>query len=79
MKKSDKIISMASCTTNCLVPIAKILEDNYGIKKGFMTTVHGYTSSQGLIDSPHKKLRRGRAAAVNIIPTTTGATTAANS
>jgi len=76
LKKEHKIISMASCTTNCLAPIAKILQDNYGIKKGFMTTVHAYTTSQALLDFPNKKLRRGRAAASNIIPTTSGATTA---
>jgi len=76
LKKKDKIISMASCTTNCLAPIVKILEDNYGIKKGFMTTVHAYTTSQKLLDASHRKTRRGRAAAVNIVPTTSGATTA---
>jgi len=66
---------MGSCTTNCLAPIAKILNDNLGIKKGFMTTVHAYTNDQKILDVPHKKFRRGRAAAVNIIPTTSGATT----
>ena len=66
IKKNHKVISMASCTTNCLAPIAKILQDNFGIKKGFMTTVHGYTTSQSLLDLPNKKLRRGRAAAANI-------------
>jgi len=76
LKSGDKIISMASCTTNCLAPIAKILNDKFGIKKGFMTTVHAYTTSQTILDLPHKKLRRGRAAATNIIPTTSGATTA---
>ncbi len=76
LKNSDKIISMASCTTNCLAPIAKILNDNFGIKKGFMTTVHAYTSDQSIQDSPNKKLRRGRAGAENIVPTTSGATTA---
>ena len=65
---------MASCTTNCLAPIAMILNDNFGIEKGFMTTVHGYTNDQRLHDSPHSDLRRARAAALNIIPTTTGAT-----
>ncbi len=74
LKKSDKIISMGSCTTNCLAVVAKVLDENYGIKKGFMTTVHAYTASQGLVDKPDKKLRRGRAAAVNIVPTTSGAT-----
>jgi glyceraldehyde-3-phosphate dehydrogenase type I len=76
IRKEDKIISVASCTTNCLAPVAKVLNDNFGIKKGFMTTVHAYTSSQKLVDSPDKKLRRGRAAAYNIVPTTSGATTA---
>jgi len=74
-KKEHKVISMGSCTTNCLAPIAKILNDNLGIKKGFMTTVHAYTNDQKILDVPHKKFRRGRAAAVNIIPTTSGATT----
>jgi len=73
IKKSDKIISMASCTTNCLAPVADIVRQNFGIKKAIMTTVHSYTADQNLIDGPHKDLRRGRAAAVNIVPTTTGA------
>lgn len=76
LRKSDKVISMGSCTTNCLAPIAKILEKKYGIKKGFMTTVHAYTASQGILDTPHKKFRRGRAGAENIVPTTSGATKA---
>ncbi len=76
LKKDHKIISMASCTTNCLAPIAKILNDNFEIKKGFMTTVHAYTNDQKILDVPHKKLRRARAAAVNIIPTSSGATSA---
>jgi glyceraldehyde 3-phosphate dehydrogenase len=67
---------MASCTTNCLAPLAKVLDDEFGIKKGFMTTVHGYTSSQNIVDGPHKRLRRGRAGAFNIVPTTSGATEA---
>ena len=67
---------MCSCTTNCLAPVAKVLEDNFGLKKGFMTTVHAYTTTQNLLDGPNKKLRRGRAAAANIIPSTSGATTA---
>ena len=73
---NDKVISMGSCTTNCLAPVVKILDDNFGIESGFLTTVHAYTSTQALVDSPNKslKLRRGRAAASNIIPTTTGAT-----
>lgn len=74
--KNQKIISMASCTTNCLAPVAKVLNDNFGIKKGFMTTVHAYTTSQGLLDMPNKKLAKGRAAGINIIPSTSGATTA---
>ena len=76
LKKEHRIISMASCTTNCLAPIAKVLNNEYGIEKGFMTTVHAYTSTQKVLDSPTKKLRRGRAAALNIVPTTTGATKA---
>ncbi len=76
MKKHDKIISVASCTTNCLAPVAKVLNDEFGISRAFMTTVHGYTSTQNIVDGPHKKLRRGRAAAANIIPTTSGATEA---
>jgi glyceraldehyde 3-phosphate dehydrogenase len=67
------IISNASCTTNCVAPMVKVLDDTFGIVKGFMTTVHGYTNDQVVLDSPHKDLRRGRAAAVNIIPTSTGA------
>ncbi|MGC9309931.1 MAG: type I glyceraldehyde-3-phosphate dehydrogenase [Candidatus Nanoarchaeia archaeon] len=76
LKKSHKIISLASCTTNCLAPVAKLLNDKFGIKKAFMTTVHAYTSSQNIQDGPHKKMRRGRAGAENIVPTTSGATTA---
>jgi len=75
LKKEHKIISMASCTTNCLAPIAKVLDDNFGIEKGYMTTVHAYTNDQVILDIPHKKLRRGRAGAINLIPTTSGATT----
>ncbi|MBU4342319.1 MAG: type I glyceraldehyde-3-phosphate dehydrogenase [Candidatus Altiarchaeota archaeon] len=71
-----KIISNASCTTNCLAPIAKVLLDNFGIKKGIMTTVHAYTSDQNILDLPHSDLRRARAAAVSMIPTTTGAAVA---
>lgn len=74
--KKDKIISMASCTTNCLAPVAKVLQDEFSIKRGFMTTVHAYTNDQKILDLPHKKLRRSRAGAINIIPTTSGATTA---
>jgi len=76
VKSEHKIISMASCTTNCLAPLAKVLNDVFGIKKGFMTTVHAYTATQGLLDMPSKKLAKGRAAGINIIPTTSGATTA---
>lgn len=68
-----KIYSNASCTTNCLAPMIKVLDDSFGVEKGFMTTVHAYTSSQQIVDGPHKDLRRGRAAAYNIVPTTTGA------
>ncbi len=72
--KKHHVISNASCTTNCLAPIVKVLNDNFGIEKGFMTTSHAYTSTQKLIDAPDKKdLRRGRSAAVNIVPTSTGA------
>jgi len=67
------IISNASCTTNCVAPMAKVLLDNFGIVKGLMTTIHAYTNDQVILDFPHKDLRRARAAAVNIIPTTTGA------
>ncbi len=68
-----KVISNASCTTNCLAPMAKVLHENFGIVKGFMTTVHAYTNDQVILDFPHKDLRRARAAATNIIPTSTGA------
>jgi glyceraldehyde 3-phosphate dehydrogenase len=67
------VISNASCTTNCVAPLAKVLQDAFGITKGFMTTIHAYTNDQVTLDFPHKDLRRARAAAVNIIPTTTGA------
>ncbi|MEJ2008090.1 MAG: type I glyceraldehyde-3-phosphate dehydrogenase [Acidobacteriota bacterium] len=67
------VISNASCTTNCLAPAAKVVDDTFGIKKGFMTTVHSYTNDQRILDLPHKDLRRARAAALSIIPTTTGA------
>ena len=70
------IISNASCTTNCLAPLAKVLHQTFGIRKGWMTTVHSYTNDQQLLDLPHKDLRRARAAALSIIPTTTGAATA---
>lgn len=73
-KKEHKIISLASCTTNCLAPVAKVLNENFGIVKGFMTTVHAYTNDQAILDSGHKDMRRTRAAMMSIIPTTTGAT-----
>jgi len=73
LKPEHKIISNASCTTNCLAPMAKVLHDNFGIVEGMMTTTHAYTNDQRLADVPHKDWRRGRAAAENIIPTTTGA------
>ena len=71
--KKDNVIDMGSCTTNCLAPITKVLNDNFGIVKGFMSTIHSYTNDQRILDLPHKDLRRARAAALNIIPTTTGA------
>lgn len=71
--KEDHVVSMVSCTTNCLAPMVKVLQDNFGIVKGFMSTIHSYTNNQKLLDSPHKDLRRARAAALNTIPTTTGA------
>jgi len=71
-----RIISNASCTTNCLAPIAKVLHETFGIEKGWMTTIHSYTNDQHLLDLPHKDLRRARAAALSMIPTTTGAATA---
>jgi glyceraldehyde 3-phosphate dehydrogenase len=74
--QKDNIISMGSCTTNCLAPLAKILNEEFKIVKGFMTTIHSYTNDQKILDLPHKDLRRSRAAGVNIIPTTTGATKA---
>ena len=67
------VISNASCTTNCLAPVAMILNDAFGIKHGTMTTIHAYTGDQRLVDLPHKDLRRARAGAVNIVPTSTGA------
>ncbi len=73
LKASDKIVSNASCTTNCLAPLAKVLHEKFGIRRGLMTTVHGYTNDQRILDLPHSDLRRARAAAENVIPTTTGA------
>jgi len=75
LKKGDKVISNGSCTTNCVTPLIKVLEDTIGIKKSMMTTIHSYTNTQSLQDGPNKKLREARAAAENIIPTSTGAAT----
>jgi glyceraldehyde 3-phosphate dehydrogenase len=72
-KDKHNIISNASCTTNCLAPVAKVLMDEFGIKRGLMTTIHSYTSDQKILDGPHKDLRRARSAAVSMIPTSTGA------
>jgi glyceraldehyde 3-phosphate dehydrogenase len=74
--EKHRIISNASCTTNCLAPVAKVLDDNFGIVHGIMTTVHAYTNDQRILDQPHSDLRRARAAAVSMIPTTTGAASA---
>jgi glyceraldehyde 3-phosphate dehydrogenase len=71
--KSHHVISNASCTTNCLAPVAKVINDTFGIEKGLMTTIHSYTNDQRILDLPHKDLRRARAAALSMIPTTTGA------
>jgi glyceraldehyde 3-phosphate dehydrogenase len=71
--QAHRVISNASCTTNCVAPMVKVLHDAFGVSQGFMTTVHAYTSDQNLLDGPHKDARRARSAAVNIIPTTTGA------
>jgi glyceraldehyde 3-phosphate dehydrogenase len=73
LKDEDQIVSNASCTTNCLAPISKVLNDNFGIIEGLMTTIHAYTNDQRILDFPHKDLRRARAAALSVIPTTTGA------
>jgi glyceraldehyde 3-phosphate dehydrogenase len=70
---NHNVISNASCTTNCIAPVVKVLHDSFGIDKGFMTTVHAYTNDQVILDTVHKDLRRARSAALNIIPTTTGA------
>jgi glyceraldehyde 3-phosphate dehydrogenase len=77
LSKEDIVISNSSCTTNCVAPLIKILDERWGIEKGFITTVHSYTRDQNLIDGPHPDLRRGRSAAFSIIPTTTGAAKAA--
>src|SRR5580765_4587473 len=71
--EQHNIISNASCTTNCVAPVAKVLHEAYGIERGFMTTIHAYTNDQHVLDLPHKDLRRARAAAINLIPTSTGA------
>ncbi len=73
LTKADTVFSMASCTTNCLAPVTSVIEKEFGIKKAIMTTVHSYTADQNLVDGPHKDLRRARAAALNIVPTSTGA------
>jgi glyceraldehyde 3-phosphate dehydrogenase len=73
LKPSHRIVSNSSCTTNCAAPVAKVLQDLYGIREGFLTTVHAYTNDQGLFDHPHKDTRRGRMAPMNIVPTSTGA------
>jgi len=72
-KNEHELISLGSCTTNCLAPVAKVVNDNWGIDCGFMTTIHAYTNDQKILDLPHKDLRRSRAAAINLIPTSTGA------
>ena len=72
-RESHRIVSNASCTTNCVAPVAKVLHDAWGIQSGFMTTIHAYTNDQRILDLPHKDLRRARAAAINLIPTSTGA------
>lgn len=77
LKPEHEIVSNASCTTNCLAPVAKVLHESFGIKQGLMTTIHAYTADQRIMDAPHKDLRRARAAAVSMIPTTTGAAKAA--
>lgn len=76
LKASDAIVSNASCTTNCLAPMVKVLNDSFGIENGLMTTIHSYTNDQSILDLPHSDLRRARAAAVSMIPTTTGAASA---
>ena len=74
LKSSDQVISAASCTTNCLAPVAQVLNEEFGIERGFMTTIHSYTTDQRLLDNSHKDLRRARSASNSMIPTTTGAT-----
>ena len=72
-KEKHHIISMGSCTTNCLAPVVKVLHNEFGLERGLMTTIHSYTNDQVILDQPHKDLRRARAAALSMIPTTTGA------
>ncbi len=72
-KRDHHVLSIASCTTNCLAPLVKVLDDAYGVQRGLMTTIHAYTNDQRILDLPHKDLRRARSAAINIIPTSTGA------
>ena len=72
-RNNDHVVSNASCTTNCFAPVAKVLNDNYGIIRGFMVTVHAYTADQRIVDGPHKDLRRSRAAGINLVPTSSGA------
>ena len=76
LKKNDKIISAASCTTNCLAPVAHVLNENFEIEKGFMTTIHAFTSDQRILDNSHKDPRRARSASQSIVPTSTGASKA---
>ena len=73
LRDEDQCVSNASCTTNCLAPVAKVLNDRFGIENGLMTTIHSYTNDQRILDAPHSDLRRARSAAVSQIPTTTGA------
>lgn len=73
LNKSDQVISMASCTSNCLAPVTEVIRNSFGIKKAIMSTIHSYTADQNLVDGPHRDLRRARAAALNIVPTSTGA------
>jgi glyceraldehyde 3-phosphate dehydrogenase len=79
VSKKDQVVSCASCTTNCLAPVTEIIRQKFGIEKALMTTVHAYTADQNLVDGPHKDLRRARSAALNMVPTTTGAAVAINS
>lgn len=78
IRKSDQVISCASCTTNCLAPVTDVIRKKFGIKKALLTTIHAYTADQNLIDGPHRDLRRARSAAINMVPTSTGAAIAVN-